>query len=98
MLLPALHRDPDAWQDPERFDPDRFLRERERKRSPYAYKPFGHGQRACIGAQFALLEATLVLGLVLRRYRLVPDPTYVLSVQESLTIKPRDFFVTLHRR
>jgi len=98
VLLPALHRDPDAWQDPERFDPDRFLRERERKRSPYAYKPFGHGQRACIGAQFALLEATLVLGLVLRRYRLVPDPTYVLSVQESLTIKPRDFFVTLHRR
>lgn len=98
LLLPALHRDPDAWEEPERFDPDRFLRERERKRPPHAYKPFGHGQRACIGAQFATLEATLVLGLVLRRYRLEPDPDYELSVHETLTVKPRDLFVRLHRR
>lgn len=98
VLLPALHRDPDVWEDPERFDPDRFLRERERLRPQHAYKPFGHGQRACIGAQFALLEATLVLGLVLRRYTLVPDPDYVLALHETLTIKPKGLFVALHRR
>ena len=97
-LLPGLHRDPEAWEQPERFDPDRFLRERERKRPPHAYKPFGHGQRACIGAQFAMLEATLVLGLVLRRYTLTPDPDYELTLHETLTIKPKGQFVTLHRR
>jgi len=98
VLLPALHRDPDAWEAPDRFDPDRFLRERERKRPRHAYKPFGHGQRACIGSQFALLEATLVLGLVLRRYRLEPDPDYVLRVQETLTVKPEGLFVRVYRR
>ena len=98
VLLPALHRDPAAWPDPDRFDPDRFLRANERTRPPHAYKAFGHGQRACIGAQFAMLEATLVLGMVLQRYRLVPDPGYELKLKETLTIKPDGQFVALHRR
>ena len=63
-----LHRDPTVWgPDAEAFDPDRFARERARTLPSNAYKPFGNGQRACIGQQFAMQEAALVLGMLLQR-------------------------------
>jgi len=72
VLLPLLHRDPLVWPDPDRFDPDRFAPGQAKKRPAHAYKPFGTGQRACIGRQFALHEAVLALGLILHRYHLIP--------------------------
>jgi cytochrome P450 len=62
----ALHRDPALWEDPLRFDPDRFLPERSKGRSRWRYLPFGGGPRSCIGDHFALLEATLALATVVR--------------------------------
>ena len=55
---------------------------------PNAYKPFGSGQRACIGRQFAMQEATLVLGMLLQRFDLIDHRGYDLKVKETLTIKP----------
>ncbi|WP_031940893.1 cytochrome P450, partial [Prescottella defluvii] len=49
VLIPSLHRDPAWGSDPERFDPDRFAPEHVRGRAPHIYKPFGTGERACIG-------------------------------------------------
>ncbi len=93
--LPLLHRDPAAWgPDAESFDPDRFEPAAVRRRPAHAYKPFGTGERACIGRQFALHEAVLALGLVLQRYDLEADPGYRLEVAESLTLKPAGFTVT----
>ncbi|MGW4489783.1 cytochrome P450 [Amycolatopsis sp. NPDC004368] len=90
--LPLVHRDPAVWgPDPERFDPDRFEPAEVRKRPAQAYKPFGTGDRACIGRQFALHEAVLALGLVLQRYDFEADPTYELEIAESLTLKPSGF-------
>jgi cytochrome P450 len=90
--LPLVHRDPAAWgPDPERFDPDRFEPAAVKKRPAQAYKPFGTGERACIGRQFALHEAVLALGMVLRRYDFEIDPAYELEIVESLTIKPAGF-------
>lgn len=91
VLLPLLHRDPTVWTDPDRFDPDRFAPGQAKTRPAHAYKPFGTGQRACIGRQFALHEAVLALGLVLHRYDLIPDENYRLHIAESLTLKPRGF-------
>jgi len=91
VLIPALHRDPVWGDDPESFDPDRFSPERNRARPAHVYKPFGTGERACIGRQFALHEATLVLGMLLSRYDLRSDPAYQLKVQELLTLKPEGF-------
>jgi cytochrome P450 len=69
MLFPyATHRHPAFWDDPERFDPDRFLPEREQARHPFAYFPFGGGQRVCLGNSFAMLEAHVLTALLARRF------------------------------
>ncbi|MEX1178271.1 MAG: cytochrome P450 [Nitriliruptor sp.] len=64
-----LHRNERFWPDPDRFDPDRFLPEAAADRDHYAYLPFGGGPRSCIGEHFAMLEATLALAVLLRRWR-----------------------------
>jgi unspecific monooxygenase len=94
-----LHRDPEVWgADAERFDPDRFDAQAVRSRPPHTFKPFGTGARACIGRQFALHEATLVLGLLLRRYELRADPAYRLRVTERLTLMPEGLLLRPERR
>ncbi|WP_433859107.1 cytochrome P450 [Streptomyces kronopolitis] len=98
VLTPMLHRDP-AWGDnPELFDPSRFSPEAEAARSPHAYKPFGTGERACIGRQFALHEATMLLALLAHRYRLIDHDDYRLRIKETLTLKPEGFTLTLAAR
>jgi cytochrome P450 len=62
----AMHRDPALWEDPLRFDPDRFLPERSKGRSRWQYLPFGGGPRSCIGDHFAMLEAALALATIIR--------------------------------
>ncbi|PTM94080.1 cytochrome P450 [Streptomyces sp. VMFN-G11Ma] len=99
VLTMMLHRDPEVWgADAERFDPDRFDPKAVRSRPAHTFKPFGTGARACIGRQFALHEATLVLGLLLRRYDLRPDPDYRLRVTERLTLMPQGLRLHLERR
>ncbi|MFI9234852.1 bifunctional cytochrome P450/NADPH--P450 reductase [Streptomyces sp. NPDC053079] len=98
VLTPMLHRDPVWGDNPELFDPTRFAPEAEAARSPHAYKPFGTGERACIGRQFALHEATMLLALLVHRYRLVDSAGYRLRVKETLTLKPDGFTLTLARR
>lgn len=99
VLIMLLHRDPAAWgPDPETFDPDRFEPKAVRARPAHVFKPFGTGARACIGRQFALHEATLVLGLLLRRYDFTADSDYRLRVSERLTLMPRGLELHLDRR
>lgn len=95
VLLPAVHRDPAVWgPTADLFDP-----ERPRPRTSGAStKPFGTGERACIGRQFALHEAVLVLARLLHRYDLAGDPSYQLRISERLTIVPEGFEVTVTRR
>ncbi|UUU28938.1 cytochrome P450 [Streptomyces sp. CA-210063] len=98
VLAAMLHRDPEVWgADAERFDPDRFDAGAVRARPPHTFKPFGTGARACIGRQFALHEATLVLGLLLRRYEVRPDPAYRLRVAERLTLMPAGLRLNVER-
>ncbi|MFF8868379.1 cytochrome P450 [Streptomyces sp. NPDC015139] len=98
VITPALHRDPAWGENVELFDPERFSPEREEARSVHLFKPFGNGERACIGRQFALHEATLLLGLLVHRYRLVDHTDYQLKIKSSLTIKPDGFTLRLARR
>lgn len=97
VLIPQLHRDPAVWgEDAESFLPERF---EDPSAIPYhAFKPFGNGQRACIGQQFALQEATLVLGMVLKHFELIDHAGYELKVKESLTLKPDGFKIQVRPR
>ncbi|VEG51605.1 cytochrome P450 [Mycolicibacterium aurum] len=65
----ALHRDPDIWPDPDRFDPDRFSPENTAARARWHFLPFAGGARSCIGEHFARLETTLALATIIRSMR-----------------------------
>lgn len=64
------HRHPDYWQNPEHFDPDRFLPENKRAIPHYTYLPFGGGKRNCIGMAFAKVESKIVLARILQQFDL----------------------------
>jgi len=95
----AVHRDPAIWgDDADRFDPDRFLPSAVRARPAHTYFPFGTGERSCIGRQFALHEAILLLARVCHRYDFAADPAYQLDVTERLTLMPDGFELQMARR
>lgn len=98
VVAPMLHRQPVWGDNPELFDPSRFTPEAEAARSAHAFKPFGTGERACIGRQFALHEATMLLALLVHRYRLHDHAGYRLTIKEALTLKPDGFTLTLTPR
>jgi cytochrome P450 len=83
------HHDPRWWEDPERFDPDRFTEERSRERPRGAYAPFGAGQRLCVGRGFALLEARLLLATIAQRFRLRLLPGHPVARRLGVTLSPR---------
>jgi len=88
----VMHRNPDYWDKPEVFDPERFCPERSIGRPAFAYFPFGGGPRLCIGRDFAMAEAQLILATVASRCRLelvpghpvVPDPQITLRLKHGL--------------
>src|SRR3954462_5030041 len=99
VLVLALHRDPAVWgPNPDAFDPENFSKEAEAKRPLNAWKPFGNGQRACIGRGFAMHEAALAIGMILQRFKLVDIHRYQMHLKETLTIKPDGFKIKVRPR
>lgn len=83
------HRDGGAWADPDRFDPARFLDRAEGGRPDTAYLPFGAGPRLCIGREFALLEATLLVARLAQRWELAPLSGDRVRPHPRVTVRPR---------
>jgi cytochrome P450/NADPH-cytochrome P450 reductase len=98
VLLKPLHTHPKSWSDPETFDIDRWLPEAKAQHHPHAYKPFGNGERACIGRQFALTEARLALAMILQRFAISDPHGHELHIKQTLTIKPEGFRLRVRER
>jgi cytochrome P450 len=84
----ALHRHRLLWEDPDAFDPDRFAQERAASRHRFAFLPFGAGPRICVGAGFAMMEATLVLATLLARFRFALAPGPAPRPEMLITLRP----------
>jgi len=89
VILPiyALHRNRLLWEDPDAFRPCRFSDPSAIDR--YAYLPFGHGPRVCIGASFAVQEAVIILATLLSRYRFSRVPGKEPKPVMILTLRPQ---------
>ncbi|MFX4293283.1 cytochrome P450 [Streptomyces bohaiensis] len=95
----TIHRHERHWEDPERFDPDRFSAEGKRGRHRFAHMPFGAGPHLCIGKHFALMEAHLLLAALVRRYEFRHVPAHRVVNQASITLRPRyGMEMTVHTR
>ena len=84
-----VHHHPRVFEDPERFDPERFSAQRRREIPPSAHIPFGAGTRSCIGKQFAMMEAGLILLSILQRFRLQPRAGRHVERDTAMTLAPR---------
>ena len=97
----SIHRDPKLWPNPERFDPERFSPEAKQSRDTYAYMPFGHGPRNCIGMRFAQMEMKLVLVRILKKYSfLVSKDTKIppeVTLRIALTAKEIKLLIKLRQ-
>jgi cytochrome P450 len=94
-------RDPRFFCNPDAFDPERWREDpvRSGKLPRFAYFPFGGGPRVCVGASFAMLEATLLLAMIQRRFRLRLVPGHPVQPIASVTLRPKHGIrVTVHRR
>jgi len=91
-----LHRNPKYWDNPEQFNPDRFLGEQKKHSMQYFY-PFGAGPRMCIGAGFAIYEMCLAISHIIKKYKVVSVRNTV-NFNPLITLKPVDVEVVFSER
>ena len=84
-----MHRDPRFFPSPEQFDPGRWFEEHTQRLPRFAYFPFGGGPRYCVGASFAMMEATLLLAAIVQRFRLRMVPGHKVVPVPSITLRPK---------
>jgi cytochrome P450 len=86
----VTQRDPRWFSEPDRFHPDRWSEEVAAKLPRFAYFPFGGGPRVCIGAGFAMMEATLLLATIAQRFRMRLVPAQRIEPLASITLRPKN--------
>jgi cytochrome P450 len=84
-----LHRHPEYWAEPERFEPGRFEASQVTRRNRFCYLPFALGPRACIGEQFAMVEMMLHTALLARRIRLRYSPKQPIELECQVNLRTR---------
>lgn len=93
IVIPAytLHRDPEFYPDPDKFDPERFSAKGKESRDPFSFLGFGYGPRNCIGMRFAQMEMKLVMARLLKRYSffVAPETQVPVVLQAMITLGPK---------
>lgn len=85
----VVHRRPQFYPDPEKFDPERWTPEAIAARPKFSFFPFGGGPRVCIGEQFAWMEGILVIAAVAQRWRLRLVPGHPIGLRPQITLRPK---------
>ena len=93
-----MHRRPDVFPDPVRFDPGRFTPEREAASPRSSYLPFGSGPRVCIGGPFAMMEAHLLLATIGQRATLDRIPGQGPRPEPQITLRPSRLLMRVAKR
>jgi cytochrome P450 len=86
----SLHRHVRLWDNPNRFDPDRFAPQQAKAHHRYAYMPFGAGPRVCVGASFSMIETTVVLASLVRAFRFRPVPGHKPTPIARISLRVKD--------
>ena len=91
LMIPmwVVHRNPKIYQDPLRFDPERFTGDWKKDLPKYAFFPFGGGPHVCVGSHLAMFEGHLMLPMMIQRYRYEYTPQPELNLQALLTLRPK---------
>ncbi len=84
----VMHRTERLWENPDMFDPDRFIREPDLNRGRGKFMPFGAGPRVCVGAAFAVMETVMALATLVRDYEITPEPGYRPKLKMKITLRP----------
>ena len=89
-LIPVyyIHRDPEYWEKPEQFIPERFTKEKNQTRHKFVYFPFGGGPRLCIGNNFALMEMQVIVPMVFRAFKLAKSKNFKFKKDPLITMRP----------
>jgi cyclooctatin synthase len=94
----CVHRDPAIFRDPEQFDPDRWLPENTSKAQREAFLTFGAGPRKCLGQEFSMTEAALIVATVLQNYRLRPGPGTSTRPARTISLRPSALHMVVESR
>ncbi|MBI3837735.1 MAG: cytochrome P450 [Planctomycetia bacterium] len=89
LMQDIVHRHPDFWTEPDKFDPQRFLPPHNAGRPKFAYFPFGGGPRICIGNHFAMLEGPLALAALTQRFQFTLVPNQAIVPDATFTLRPK---------
>ena len=100
MDVISIHTDPEYWDDPLSFNPDRFGEEKFCKRKPYTYIPFSAGPRNCIGQKFAMLEEKIFVYFILSNFKInsVQDDKHVEEYSSMIHASANGLYIEFHNR
>jgi len=96
MPIWSMHHNPEFWEDPEQFKPERWSKENRSKINPYSYMPFSKGPRSCIGNKFSVLEQKIFIIHLLQNF--VLGESSMQRVHASTFFKPIQLNVVLKKR
>lgn len=95
----VIHRHPEYWPDPEKFQPERFGVDESRERNRFVYFPFGLGARRCVGELLAIFEMHIHIAVVARRFRLRRASSEPIEMEPQVNLRTRrNLLMTLERR